>query len=114
MAARPARVAAPDPRADGPDLRDRHEAAAREALGEMQVLWDSATDTERRALKVIAQRTVALNGREAEQRFGLAKGGSTRVAVDRLVAEGHLVGDPAARTGWRIVDSFLGAWLRER
>jgi DNA-binding transcriptional regulator PaaX len=34
------------------------------------------------------------------------------VAVDRLVGEGHLVADRGGRSGYRIVDPFLGAWLR--
>ena len=88
--------------------------AHREAEGETQVLWGSCTELERRVLKVVAHRTVALGSREAEARFGLAKGGSTRTAVDRLYADGHLVEDPATRTGWRIVDPFLGTWLREQ
>ena len=88
-------------------------AARRETHGEIHVLWESATELERRVLKVVAQRTVALHGRAAEVRFGLAKSGSTRVALDRLLADGHVVVDPATRTGWRIVDPFLSAWLRE-
>jgi hypothetical protein len=87
--------------------------ARREAYGEIQALWESATELERRVLKVIAQRTLALGGREADARFGLARGGSSKTAVDRLFADGHLVEDGSTRTGWRIVDPFLGAWLRE-
>jgi hypothetical protein len=87
--------------------------ARREAQGETQVLWDSATDLERRVLKVIAHRTVALGSRDADARFGLAKGGSTRVAVERLFADGHLIPDASTRTGWRIVDPFVAAWLRD-
>ena len=52
-----------------------------------------------------------LTGREAEQRFGLAKSGSTQLAVQRLVGDGHLVADDATRSGLRIVDPFLVAWL---
>ena len=89
-----------------------HDAALREARGEILVLWESSSTLERKALKVIAHRTVALTGREAEARFGLAKSGSTQVAVDRLFAEGHLAEDASTRSGWRIVDPFLAAWLR--
>lgn len=92
---------------------DALQGARREAQGETQVLWASCTELERRALKVIAHRTVALGSRDAETRFGLVKGGSTKSAVDRLFADGHLVEDPATRTGWRVVDPFLGGWLRE-
>jgi uncharacterized protein len=99
--------------ADVETWTDALAAARREAHGEIQVLWEHATELERRVLKVIAHRTVALGSKEAEARFGLAKGGSTRAALDRLVAEGHVVEDATARTGWRVLDPFLGAWLRE-
>src|SRR5205823_5026296 len=75
--------------------------ARREAESEITVLWQAATTLERRVLKVIAHRTVPLTGREAATRFGLAKSGSTLVAVDRLVRDGHVVEDAATRTGWR-------------
>jgi hypothetical protein len=93
---------------------DALRGAQREAYGEIQVLWDASTELERRVLKVIAQRTVALGGREADLRFGLAKGGSTRAAVERLVGDGHVIEDATTRTGWRIVDPFLAEWLRDR
>jgi hypothetical protein len=89
-----------------------HEAARREAEGEVEVLWESCSNIERRVLKIVAHRTVALTGREAAERFGLPKSGSTQVAVERLVAEGHLVADAGSRSGWRPVDPFLGSWLR--
>lgn len=92
---------------------DALEAARREAYGEIQVLWGSSTETERRVLKVIAHRTLPLAGRQAVERFGLPRGGSTAVAVDRLGREGHLVEDETTRTGWRVVDPFLAAWLRD-
>ena len=92
---------------------DALSAAGREAQGEIQVLWERATELERRVLKVVAQRTVALGSKDAEARFGLAKGGSAKSALDRLVADGHLIEDPSVRTGWRVVDPFLSAWLRE-
>lgn len=88
-------------------------AARRECEGEIEVLWQSSSPLERKALKVIAHRTVPLTGREAEQRFGLAKSGSTQVAVERLIGDGHLVPDDSTRSRLRIVDPFLGAWLRD-
>jgi uncharacterized protein len=94
------------------DWLDALQAARREALGEIQVLWEACSDLERRVLKVVAQRTVALSGREAEQRFGLVKGSSTLAAARRLAGDGHLVEDSSARADWRIVDPFLASWLR--
>ena len=91
---------------------DALESARREVQGEAQVLWEASTELERRVLKVIAHRTVALGSREAEARFGLVKGGSTKAAVDRLYGDGHIVADEATRTGWRVLDPFFAAWLR--
>ena len=95
------------------DWLDALHGARIEARGEIEVLWDSSTGLERRALKLIADRTVPLSGREADIRFGLSKGSSVQAAVDRLIAEGHLVRDAGTRTGWRVVDPFLESWLRE-
>jgi hypothetical protein len=91
---------------------DALDEAHREADGEITVLWQGSSSLERRVLKAIAHRTVALTGREAETRFGLAKSGSTQTAVERLHRDGHLVEDDSTRTGWRVVDPFLAAWLR--
>jgi hypothetical protein len=91
---------------------DTLDAARRETYGEHQLLWEASTEIERRVVKLIAHRTVPLTGREAMERFGLAKSGSSRVAVERLAGDGHLVRDESTRTGWRIVDPFFAAWLR--
>ncbi|HEV7844742.1 MAG TPA: hypothetical protein VGO83_00660, partial [Thermoleophilaceae bacterium] len=90
-----------------------YERAIREASGENQVLWESCSTLERRVLKTVAHRSVPLTGKEAAQRFGLAKSGSTQAAVDRLLAEGHLIRDDSARSRLRVLDPFLASWLRE-
>lgn len=87
--------------------------ARREAAGEIGVLWDASSTLERRVLKTVANRSVALGSREAARRFGLAKSGSSLVALERLVAAGHLIADESTATGWRIVDPFLAEWLRD-
>jgi hypothetical protein len=99
--------------ADIADWVDALAAARLEAQNEILVLWEACTSLERRALKVVAQRTIALGSREADVRYGLAKGGSAQAAVERLFRDGHLVADDTTRTGWRIVDPFVAAWLRE-
>jgi hypothetical protein len=92
---------------------DALQAARRETLGEVQVVWEGCSAVERRVLKVVAYRAVPLSGRDAQLRFGLVKGRSTAAAARRLAGDGHLVEDRGTRSGWRIVDPFLGAWLRE-
>lgn len=89
------------------------EAAARlEAQSEIQVLWAGSSNLERRALKAVADGSVALTSSAARSRFGLGNGGSVRSATDRLTDEGHLVLDPSAASGLAPVDPFLGDWLR--
>jgi uncharacterized protein len=92
---------------------DAYEAARREAAGEIEVLWEGSTSLERRVLKVVAHRNVPLTGQEAAHRFGLPRSGSTGKTVGKLAAEGHVLADASTRSGWRVVDPFLGAWLRE-
>jgi hypothetical protein len=92
---------------------EAYEIARRETGAESQILWEVSSGLERRVLKAIAYRTVALTSREAAERFGLAKSGSTQLTVQRLVGEGQLMADETTRSGWRIVDPFLAAWLRE-
>jgi hypothetical protein len=92
---------------------DALQAARVEAQNEIAVQWESCTALERKVLKVIAERSVALASREADRRYGLAKGRSAQAAAGRLLANGHLVPDDSTRTGRRVVDPFFAAWLRE-
>jgi hypothetical protein len=103
-------------RGDSADLEtgtDALQAARAEARNEIAVQWESCTALERKVLKVIARRSLALGGREADRRYGLAKGRSAQAAARRLFANGQLVPDDSTRTGWRVVDPFFAAWLRE-
>jgi hypothetical protein len=86
-------------------------AAARDANPEVQAVWDSWSNSERRLTSVIAQRTMPLQGKAARERFGVTKSGNNEATVDRLQREGHLVADEAAATGWRVVDPLLELWL---
>lgn len=98
----------------GPDTwLDAQDAARREAHGEIQVLWDDATRVQRRVLKVIADNQVTLSSNAATERYGLVRGRTTAAAADKLVRDGHLVKAAATVSGYRIVDPFLAAWLRE-
>lgn len=87
--------------------------AARETHEELAVLWSSSTSLERRVLKAVADGTVGLTSGQARARFGLPKSGSVATAAERLAADGHLLDDDRAVAGWRLVDPFLGAWLRD-
>lgn len=83
--------------------------AFREASGEIEVLWRTASPVEQRILAAIGT-DVPLNSRRAAEQFRLAKSGSTRLAAEALEAEGHII--PAVRaSGFAIVDPFLHVWL---
>jgi uncharacterized protein len=86
-------------------------AACREAEPEITQVWTDLTPTAQRVLAVIADGTVALNGRDARARYGLPKTGSNQHAVKHLEDEAHIV-RAETRTGWAVVDPLLGLWLR--
>ncbi|HTY96189.1 MAG TPA: hypothetical protein VMB91_04060 [Solirubrobacteraceae bacterium] len=88
-------------------------AAARDANPEVQAVWDSWSNSERRLSSVIAQRSVPLQGKDARERYGVTKSGNNEATVERLEREGHLVADPAAATGLRVVDPLLELWLAD-
>ena len=86
-------------------------AATRDANPEVQAVWDSWSNSERRLGSVIAQRTIPLQGKGARERYGVTKSGSNEATVERLRREGHLVADPATATGLKVVDPLLELWL---
>ncbi|HEY2142027.1 MAG TPA: hypothetical protein VGG98_08205 [Solirubrobacteraceae bacterium] len=85
--------------------------AIRDADPEVQAAWDSWTNSERRLMAVISQRTTPLQGRVARERYGVSKTGSNHSTIERLYREGHVVADESAATGWRVVDPLLELWL---
>jgi uncharacterized protein len=87
-------------------------AAARlDATPEVQAAWDSWNNSERRIMSVIATRTTPLQGRVAQDEFGVSKTGGNRLTISGLEREGQLVSDDTTRTGWRVVDPLLERWL---
>jgi hypothetical protein len=92
---------------------DAQDAARLEAQGEIQVLWMNATKVQRRVLKAIADGQVKLGSKDAVERYDLIRGSTTTAAVEALVAAGHVVDDAGTASGHRLVDPFVGAWLRQ-
>jgi hypothetical protein len=87
-------------------------AAARlDATPEVQAAWDSWNNSERRIMAVVATRTTPLQGRVAQEEFGISKTGGNQTTVSALEREGQLVSDEETRTGWRVVDPLLEQWL---
>lgn len=85
--------------------------ATHDANPEVQAAWDSWSNSERRLMAVISERTTPLQGRVAHERYGVSKTGSNQSTVERLLHNGHVVADETTRTGWRVVDPLLELWL---
>jgi uncharacterized protein len=85
--------------------------ATRDANPEVEAAWDAWNNSERRLMAVVSQRTTALQGREARERYGVSKTGSNNGTIERLHRDGHIVADQTTSTGWRIVDPLLELWL---
>jgi hypothetical protein len=85
--------------------------ATRDANPEVQAAWHSWNNSERRLMAVISRRTLPLQGRDAQEHYGVSKTGGNQHTIARLEREGHLVADEATKTGWRIVDPLLEQWL---
>ena len=89
-------------------------AAKLDATSEVQAAWDSWNNTERRLMAVIARRAIPLQGRVAQEEFGVSKTGGNQHTITGLEREGYLVADETTSTGWRVVDPLLEQWLAER
>jgi hypothetical protein len=85
--------------------------ATRDANPEVQAAWDSWSNSERRLMAVISERATPLQGRVAQERYGVSKTGSNQDTIERLQRDGHLVSDETTKTGWRVVDPLLELWL---
>ncbi len=90
---------------------EAYAAAIFDATPEVQAAWDSWNNSERRIMAVIATRTTPLQGRVAQEEFGISKTGGNRSTISGLEREGQLVSDETTRTGWRVVDPLLKQWL---
>lgn len=87
------------------------EGAVRDANPEVQAAWDSWTNSERRLMAVISERTTPLQGRVARERYGVSKTGGNQITIERLERTGEVVADETTATGWRVVDPLLEMWL---
>jgi len=67
--------------------------------------------TQGRALTVIAENTTPLYG--AGRTHGGSRGVAVRSAVVALEDRGEISGEPGTRTGYRLTDPLLAAWIAE-
>jgi uncharacterized protein len=90
---------------------EAYAAATVDATPEVEAAWDSWNNSERRIIAVIATRTTPLQGRVAQDEFGISKTGGNQSTISVLEREGQLVSDDTTRTGRRVVDPLLEQWL---
>ena len=87
-------------------------AATQHAVrGEIESDWENLGRIERKVISIVSERTIALAGVEARQRYRLSKGGSNNQATESLWRNGHIERDETTATGWRVVDPLLERWL---
>lgn len=80
-------------------------------IDEHRAIWTSLPTGQRRVLVAVASDAETLNA--STKNHGASRGGALRQAVDSLVARGELVVDPTQRTGHRVVDPMLAAWVND-
>jgi hypothetical protein len=85
------------------------ERAMRQVRDELRTVWSNLSPSHRRALTAVAENTDALYA--AGRRHGGSRGGAIHAAVKALEDRGEIAQDPSARTGYRLTDPLLAAWI---
>ena len=78
---------------------------------ELRTAWSGLSTSHRRALTAVAENTDALYA--AGRRHGGSRGGAIHTAVQVLEDRGEIAKDPSARTGFRLTDPLLAAWITD-
>jgi len=86
-----------------------YEAVMRQVGDELRAIWSALPTGQRRALTVVAENSAPLyaSGRS----HGGSRGGAVRSAIRVLEERGEITPDRAARTGYRLTDPLLAAWI---
>lgn len=87
------------------------ERAMSQVRDELRTVWSGLSASHRRALTAVAENTSALYA--AGRRHGGSRGGAIHTAVQALGDRGEIARDPDARTGFRLTDPLLAAWIAD-
>ncbi len=98
--------------ADETTFEDALAGALLDADGELHGRWDALTVSQRRAIAALASGEAPFSQTAARQ-HGTSKG-ATGKALAALAQAGDIAQDPAAATGWMIIDPLMHEWLRRR
>ncbi len=85
--------------------------AMRQVGDELRTVWSGLSPSYRRALTAVAENTDALYA--AARRHGGSRGGAIHTAVKALEDRGEITPDPSTRTGFRLTDPLLAAWITD-
>jgi uncharacterized protein len=86
-----------------------YDRAVADVQDEMRAVWSGLTVGQRRVIVSIAENARGLYA--AARGHGGSRGGAVRNALDALADAGEVVDEPGRRTGYRVVDPLLAAWI---
>jgi hypothetical protein len=85
--------------------------ALQQVSDELRTVWNSLPTSHRRALTAIAENTTPLYA--ASRSHGGSRGGTVYTAIQALEDRGEIAKDPDTRTGFRLTDPLLSAWIAD-
>ncbi len=88
-----------------------YERAMHQVRDELRTTWTALPAGHRRALTAVAENTTPLYA--AARRHGGSRGGAIHAAIQALEDRGEIAPDAAARTGYRLTDPLLAAWIED-
>jgi uncharacterized protein len=91
--------------------QEAHEHAMRQVGDELRAIWGALPTGQRRALTVVAEDSAHLYA--AARNHGGSRGGAVGSAIRALEERGEVAVDPDTRTGYRLIDPLLAAWIVE-
>jgi hypothetical protein len=88
-----------------------YQRAMNQVRDELRTVWSGLPASHRRALTAVAENTSALYA--AARRHGGSRGGAVHTAIQSLEDHGEIARDPSTRTGYRLTDPLLAAWITD-
>lgn len=77
---------------------------------ELRAVWNGLSGGQRRVLTAVAENTDGIYA--ASRAHGGSRGGAAKNALDVLLDDGEIYPEPETKTGYRLVDPLLSAWIR--
>ena len=78
---------------------------------ELRAVWSALPIGQRRGLTVVAENSATLYA--AGRSYGGSRGGAVQNAIRALEERGEIAVDTGTKTGYRLVDPLLSAWIVE-